>query len=763
MTAETGQARDDLLESLRRSDHALDRYRRSHRAMAEEIRHLQGEVSTWRSRAETLEASPAIQLVRRVRTAADRAAPPGTARRRAGGGLARRVRSAAASLSQPRARGEDAEVPPPSRPAPVPVVPMALMPEVTIVVPVHDQWARTAACLRSIAADRCSVGFEVVVVDDASTDETVEALPSVTGVVGVRLDENRGFVGAVNAGLERARGRFVVLLNNDTEVEPGWLDALVATAEADPTIGVVGAKLVYPDGRLQEAGGVIWEDGTGHNYGRDQDPSDPRYDFVRDVDYCSGACLLVRRELLALTGGGLDRRFSPAYYEDTDLCFSARHLGYRVVYQPAAVVRHFEGASHGTDVTSGVKSYQEVNRHTFVEKWADELARHGAPDHEHVRASSWRAPAGHCLVMDHALPMPDFDSGSRRMSELLGILGDLGFAVTFVPQNGIDLADYRRPLTVRGVEVLRSPADLDDYVRGVLPDLRMVVLSRPTVAWANYPMMRSLAPDALLVYDTVDLHYLRERRRAGTEQEPWSAMRSADYHYGMERSLVGLVDQVWVVSGPEAAVLREADPTTNVAVVPNVHRPEPAGPPFGAREGLLFVGNYAHDPNRDAVDWLVAEILPLVRREIGDVPVTLVGSRVTPEVEALAGSGVSVAGWLPTLEGMYRRSRVFVAPLRYGAGMKGKVGEACAYGLPVVTTSVGAEGMELADGDDVLIADDARAFAAAVARVYQDAELWGRLAASARRSVTERLSPARVRSDLAQTLKSQGLSVVEPR
>lgn len=763
MTAEQS-ARDDLLESLRRSDHALARYRRSYRALAEEIRRLQGEVSVWRSRAETLETSPAIRLVQRLRSTADRLAPPGTVRRRAGGRLARRARLAAAGRSHPPTRGEeDTEEPVGNRTAAVPVVPMALMPEVTIVVPVHDQWARTAACLRSIAADRCSVGFEVVVVDDASSDETVGALPSVTGVVGVRLEENRGFVGAVNAGIERARGRFVVLLNNDTEVSPGWLDALVATAESDPQIGVVGAKLVYPDGRLQEAGGIIWQDGSGHNYGRDQDAADPRFNFVRDVDYCSGACLLVRRELLVAVGGGLDRRYSPAYYEDTDLCFAARLHGYRVVYQPAAVVTHDEGASHGTDVTSGVKRYQEVNRHTFVEKWADVLPRQGAPDHEYVRASSWRAPAGHCLVVDHALPMPDFDSGSRRMSELLGILGDLGFAVTFVPQNGIDLDDYRRPLTARGIEVLRSPADLDDYVRGVLPDLRLVVLSRPTVAWANYPMMRSLAPDALLVYDTVDLHYLRERRRADTETDSWSATRSADYHYGMERSLVGLVDQVWVVSEPEAEVLRQADPSTNVAVVPNVHRAEPAGPPYDAREGLLFVGNYAHDPNRDAVDWLVGEILPLIRQEIGEVPVTLVGSRVTPEVEALAGEGVSVAGWLPTLEGIYRRSRVFVAPLRFGAGMKGKVGEACAYGLPVVTTSVGAEGMDLVDGRDVLVADDARTFASAVARAYQDAELWGRLAANARGSVAQRLSPTRVRADLAQTLKSQGLAVVEPR
>jgi GT2 family glycosyltransferase/glycosyltransferase involved in cell wall biosynthesis len=748
---------DDLLAALRRSEHALDRYRLSHRDLAAELRQLKEEVAYWRRRVQALESSPVLLAIRRLRVLGDKLAPAGTLRRSAGQVIARRARVAVAGAPRTGA-GTGGAAPVPE----IPVIPMALQPEASIVVPVHDEWARTAACLRSIAADPCSVGYEVVVVDDASTDETATLLPAVTGVRAVRLEENLGFVGAVNAGIARARGRFVVLLNNDTEVDAGWLDALVETAEADSGVGVVGAKLVYPDGRLQEAGGIVWDDASGHNYGRGDDPGDPRYSFVRDADYCSGACLLVRTELLALLGG-LDVRYSPAYYEDTDLCFAARQRGYRVVYQPAAVVRHHEGASHGTDLSAGVKRYQEVNRHTFAEKWAGVLGHHGPPDQDHVRASSWRAPSGHCLVVDHGLPMPDFDSGSRRMSELLGILGDLGFAVTFVPQNGIDMPVYREALTARGIEVLRSPADLDDYMRGVLPDLRLVVLSRPTVAWANYPMMRSLAPDALLVYDTVDLHHVRERRRAATETTPGSASKSADYHYGMEMSLTGLVDQVWVVSEPEAAAVLAADPSIDVAVVPNVHRLEPTGPPFETREGLLFVGSYSHDPNRDAARWLVEEILPRVRRSLGEVPVAVVGSRVTPEIEALAGDGVAVHGWVPSLDDLYRRSRLFVAPLRYGAGMKGKIGEACAYGLPVVTTSIGIEGMGLADGDDVLVGDDAESFAAAVVDAYQDPDLWGRLAVNGRRAVEERLSSDRVRADLAQTLKALGLTVVEPR
>jgi O-antigen biosynthesis protein len=752
--------RDEVLATLRRIEHALERYRQSHRRLAAELLQLRNDLLHWRQRAQSIESSPMLHLAGRIRRIAERLAPPGTLRRRTGKVAAHRARALVAG-ARPAPTGTVIGAPDAPADAGVPVIPMALQPEVSIVVPVHNQWARTANCLRSIAADPCAVGYEVIVVDDASTDDTPALLPRVVGVHAVRLDENLGFVGAVNAGIARARGRFVVLLNNDTEVVPGWIDALVATAEGDPRIGVVGAKLVYPDGRLQEAGGIIWNDASGHNYGRDQDPDDPRFCFVRDVDYCSGACLLVRADLLRMLGG-LDQRYSPAYYEDTDLCFAARRHGYRVVYQPEAVVRHDEGASHGTDPAAGVKRYQEVNRHKFAEKWAAELECHGTPDHDHVRASSWRTPSGHCLVVDHALPMPDFDSGSRRMSELLGILGDLGFAVTFVPQNGIDLPTYRDALTARGIEVLRSPADLDEFVKDVLPELRLVVLSRPTVAWANYPMMRSLAPDALLVYDTVDLHFLRERRRALTEAEPAAASKSADFHYGMETSLIGLVDQVWVVSQPEAELLRNTDPSIDVAVVTNVHRPEPPGPPFETREGLLFVGNYAHDPNRDAARWLVEEILPLVRRELGDVPVALVGSRITAEIERLSGGGVVTFGWVPSLDDLYHRSRLFVAPLRFGAGMKGKVGEACAFGLPVVSTSIGTEGMALVDGRDVLVGDDAGSFADAVVAAYRDAELWGRLAANGRQAVDDHLSPPRVRADLAQTLKSRRLVVVEP-
>jgi GT2 family glycosyltransferase/glycosyltransferase involved in cell wall biosynthesis len=752
-----------VLGSLRTEERVAARYARSHRELAEVARHARGEAQEWQDRYAELERSAVVRVVSRFRAQVERYAPQGSARRRVYG---RAVLAVRGLVGRPApGPGADAGGTESAPVAPeVPVIPMALQPEVSIVIPVHDQWALTAGCLRSIATDYAAVGFEVIVVDDASTDGTADALARVVGVNVVTLVENLGFLGAVNAGIAAARGRYVVLLNNDTVCQPGWLDALVDTAESDERIGVVGAKLVYPDGRLQEAGGIIWNDASGHNYGRDRDPEDPAFNFVRDVDYCSGACLLVRRELLA-TVGGLDPRFAPAYYEDTDLCFAARKHGYRVVYQPRAVVCHLEGASNGTDVTTGVKQYQVTNQRTFQAKWADALALQGEPAPDSPRLTSWRAPAGRALVIDHQIPMPDQDSGSVRMSELLGILTDLGLGVTFVPQNGIVIPRYRDALLARGIEVLTSPADLDPYLAAVGSAVGLVVLSRPTVAWANYPMIRSLLPSTTIVYDTVDLHYLRERGRAeleggGGAEDGVAAKQNAEFHYGMELTLAGLTDQTWTVSPTERDALLAENPDLKVAVVPNIHRDEAPGPPFDAREGILFVGDYAHPPNVDAAVWLVREILPLVRAELPDVPVHLAGSGITDEVEALAGDGVVVHGWVPSLADLYSRVRLTAAPLRFGAGQKGKVGESLAHGVPVVTTRFGAQGFDLHDRTDAVMADSAADLARAIVDVHTDQQLWSRLSANGREAVSRDFSPESVRRSVGRILADLGVPVV---
>ena len=241
-------------------------------------------------------------------------------------------------------------------------------PTVSIVIPVFNQWNHTISCLQSILANTQNIAYELIIADDGSKDETANICDHVANVKLLRNVRNLQFLKNCNNAARYAAGKYFLFLNNDTNVQDSWLQHLLELVEGDKTIGIVGPKMVYPDGRLQEAGGIIWRDGAGWNYGWFDDPEKPLYNIMREVDYVSGACLLVRRELWE-QAGGFDERFYPAYYEDTDLAFQARALGYRVMYQPKSVVVHFEGISSGISLNSGIKQHQKVNRKKFVEKW----------------------------------------------------------------------------------------------------------------------------------------------------------------------------------------------------------------------------------------------------------------------------------------------------------------------------------------------------------------------------------------------------------
>jgi GT2 family glycosyltransferase/SAM-dependent methyltransferase/glycosyltransferase involved in cell wall biosynthesis len=696
-----------------------------------------------------IKSSAIFPLLDQYRRSVERFAPVGSLRR----ANYQKVVSRAARLMSSRA------APAPESPG-IPALPTVAEPEVSIIIPVYNNWELTVACLRSLAFDSSAVQYEVIAVDDASTDITHDFLPRVEGLNVVQMKQNSGFIGAVNAGLNVARGRFVLLLNNDTVVLPGWLDALMRTIEIEENVGVVGAKLVYPDGTLQEAGGIIWRDGSGLNYGRGGNAEDPSYNFVRDVDYCSGACLLVRKEIFDVLGG-LDRRYSPAYYEDTDLAFAARKLGYRVVYQPEAKICHAEGSSNGTDEGSGVKRYQKVSREAFRLKWQTELLAQYESDPGLERVASRRTPAGHVLVVSDRVPLPNQDSGSKRMYELLLALRDLGLAVTFVPNDGQQQGAYSTALQRAGIEVLYGPLDERKLLRELAPALDVAILSRPEPTWRWQPLVRELCPETKIIYDTVDLHFLREARRAEIEADPLVARAAVRYH-DMELSLARIADATLVVSAAERDVLFEEDPEIQVHVVPNIHGEEHTGRPFEERKGVLFVGSFPHHPNRDAAHWLVEEIMPLVRLEDPEIFTYIVGSSPTEDILALESENVRILGWVPDLTNLLEHARISAAPLRYGAGVKGKVGESMAHGLPVVTTRLGAEGMGLQHEHDVLVADGAQAFANEILRAYHDADLWTRLAVNGRRAIARDSSPYAIRASLAKILEEIGVKVKLP-
>ena len=633
-------------------------------------------------------------------------------------------------------------------------VPVSAQPRVSIVIPAFNKSAYTMACLRSLAQHPAAAASEVIVVDDASTDATAERLAQIRGVRVVRNAQNLGFVGSCNAGAATATGEFIAFLNNDTVVTAGWLDAMLACVAEETDAGLVGAKLVYPDGRLQEAGGIVFRDGSGWNYGRFDDPADPRYNFRREADYCSGAAILLRRDLFGQLGG-FDARYAPAYYEDTDLAFAVRAAGKKVVYEPRAMVVHFEGVTAGTDTGSGMKRFQAVNRDKFVEKWKSVLARQPQPiDTPELApaAANWRA-SGHVLIVDAYTPTPDQDSGSLRMLNILRLLRESGRAVSFLPDNRAHAGRYTEAIQALGVQALYHPfvADPIAWLRTHGRHLQAVLLSRHYVA-ANYVgLVRLYAPQARLIFDTVDVHHLRERRAADLEGSAELAQQAARTH-AQEVKLMRECDVTLVVSAAEKELLQRELPQVRFEILSNVHAIHGRRRGFGERRDLVFVGGFQHPPNVDAVLWFAREVFPLVRARLPDVAFHVIGSKAPPQILGLARDGVVVHGYVEDIAPFMDGCRLALAPLRYGAGVKGKVNMAMSCGLPVVATTPAVEGMHARNGEDVLVADTATEFAAAIVRAYGDAGLWQKLSDNGLVNVSRHFSFDAARAALARIL-----------
>jgi O-antigen biosynthesis protein len=606
-------------------------------------------------------------------------------------------------------------------------IPLAPNPMITVIIPVYGQIDYTLRCLASIEANPAQVAFEVIVVDDCSPDNSAEMLSRVNGIRLIRNGKNQGFIRSCNAGARAAQGEYLYFLNNDTEVTPGWIDELVRTFEEFPGTGFAGSKLVYPDGRLQEAGGIVWQDGSAWNFGRCQDPQLPIYNYAREVDYCSGASIMVPKVLFDELGG-FDEHYLPAYCEDCDLALKIRDKGYRVIYQPLSTVIHFEGVTSGTDTSKGTKAYQVENTKKLYERWKSRLQTHQPAGMDADNAKD-RMATSRVLVIDHCTPTANQDAGSLITFNMLLLLREMNFQVTFIPENDfLYQPEYTTALQRAGIEVLYAPyvTSVEQHLKEYGGRYALAFLFRPVVFERHFDSIQQYCPQAKVLFHTVDLHFLRMSREAMLQKDE-TKQQAADDMKRLELSAIRASHASIVVSTAELELLRPELPTAKLHVFPLIMDVRGTSKSFASRRDIVFVGGYQHVPNVDAVKYFVAEIMPLLRSRLPGVRFHVVGSKTPAELQALACEDVVIRGFVDDLAPLLDKMRVSVAPIRYGAGIKGKIGSAMAVGLPVVATPLAAEGMLLVDDESILVAEGAEQFADAVVKLYQDELLWNRI------------------------------------
>lgn len=595
--------------------------------------------------------------------------------------------------------------------------PSTSIPRVSVVVPVSSS-SPGEALVASLLRASVRTPFEVIAVALERGDEALSRVRTIPHAA--HVEASVGAWGPVlREAARQARGDVLAVVEPDVEVRDGWLDELVDTLDREPTTELVGglvldgaAKAVWgatlaPDDRLVDDVGRAGPDA-----------------FLRPVDTLSLGCFAARRALLleraercSTSGVGPDDRAHAL----AELCVDAHERGGAVVVQPFCKVRRTARPAPSRPLP--------------------------APLAERLRASAPRAPLP-MLVIDSEFPRPDRDSGSVRMFNLLVAARRAGFAPTFVArhQHVVEAANWISELRRSGVDVRTVPFTVSPKhelrERGDRYDV--IVVSRVDNLDHYRPILEKRAPRARLVFDTVDLHFLREEREAELRQSAALKARAAARRE-QELRAIREVDATLVVSEAEQHLLAELCPEARVLIVSNIHAERASAAAEarctpGAARDVVFLGGYRHPPNVDAAIWLATEIFPLVRARRPDLRLVLAGSHPPNKVRALARADVLVTGYVSDLDPLFADARLSIAPLRYGAGVKGKINTSMSHGVPVVATSIAAEGMYLTPETDVLVADDAAGLADAVVRLAGDDELWARLSENGRRSVREHFS-----------------------
>ena len=624
-------------------------------------------------------------------------------------------------------------------------------PAVSIIMLLHEGLPHT---LRALAALRSHYpgNIQLILVQWGSADELITQ--HVSGANLLDFDADISPIQASNAALHCVTAEAALFLSAETELMPGTIAAALSWLGSDPRIGVVGGKLIRGHGHLESAGGIIWRDGTAQSYLRDADPNAPEANFVRDVDYCSTAFMLVRTAILQDLEG-FDDKLTAGDLAGADLCIRVAAAGYRVIYDPTVATYNFGRLPDGPKADAAA---DRAHRH-FAQKHMNYLRlRYIAHRQVEVFARTAASPP-RVLFIDDTIPLRRIGSGFVRSNDIISIMASLGYAVTVYPLSasrfGLATIYGDMPDTV---EVMHDRA-IDDL--GAFLASRQGYYDTIWVARThNLDRVKALLEQVTtgtgrpprIVLDTEAIASLRDASQVALQNEKEFDVDAAIIR---EFASAHVCQSIVAVNATEAQKLRDLG-FSDVAVIGHLREVRPTPRSFTDRAGLLFVGamHQTDSPNYDGLSWFVSDVLPLVEQSLGWETRLTVAGYIGPEVsleQFRSHPRITLRGPLTDVERLYDTHRVFVAPTRYAAGSPYKLHEAASFGIPVVATELLRRQLAWTSGRELLSAEatDPAVFAEQILTVYRDASLWQTL----RDNALERIRLENNRTDYKEAVR----------
>ncbi|MES2747823.1 MAG: glycosyltransferase [Bacteroidota bacterium] len=617
-------------------------------------------------------------------------------------------------------------------------------PKVSIVIPFYNEEDYTWNCLNYLHKNlKTTYPFEVLLIDDNSPENC--GFSAITGIQIIRNTENLGFLRNINKGIQAAKGEYIYILNNDTEVQENFLDELFYVFENFPDAGAVGSMLTNADGTLQEAGSLFMKDCDINQIVRKKSPYYPEVNYIYKVDYCSGCSLLFKKFDDKGNINLFDEQFIPAYFEETDFCFQLKYLQNKAIYYtPFSKVLHFNGVTYNSPKNTDenkLKRKEELfknNLAKFKGKWSQQLDAIKSTNIEERIQEIY----GNKSIVFFAgmIPEHDKDSGSNRLKEIIVAFRELGYHVTLVAKFTYITNDYIEFYQRLGVNVFyeyKKYQSVSYYLKKRKINASMAWFYSPEVFMKYYKTAKKYLPNAKLVYDMVDIHHLRIQRAIELEPKRISLRKKYIKYKKIELQSTELSDYIITISDFEENYMKQFCNENKIITISNIHYPKIAQNQtanFEDRKDILFIGS-THTPNIDALHYLYNDIMPLVWEKLPYLKVNVIGN-VNEKIDEIKDPKFIFHGYVPDIVTFFITNKLMVAPLRYGAGVKGKIGQAFEYYLPVVTTSIGAEGMQLKNNKNALIDDTAVGFANYIIELYSNKELWQTLQNNSEDSLT---------------------------